>query len=83
MAGCFGGPWRPDSETQVPGNSLKQFRKPKPQILISCGWIFWRPVAATDSGTQALETKFPARNPTFSFPAPIFLLRPHSGTQAL
>ena len=42
VAGFFGGPLRPD----VPENSLKQFRKPKPRILISCGWIFWRPAAA-------------------------------------
>ena len=46
VAGFFGGPLRPDSGAQVPENSLKQFRKPKPQILISCGWIFWWPVAA-------------------------------------
>ena len=46
VAGFFGGRLRPDKGTQVPENSLKQFRKPKPQILISCGWIFWWPAAA-------------------------------------
>ena len=46
VAGFFGGRLRPEKGAQVPENSLKQFRKPKPQILISCGWIFWRPAAA-------------------------------------
>ena len=46
VAGFFGGRLLPDKGTQVPENSLKQFRKPKPQILISCGWIFWWPAAA-------------------------------------
>ena len=46
VAGFFGGRLRPDKGTQFPENSLRQFRKPKPQILISCGWIFWWPAAA-------------------------------------
>ena len=46
VAGFFGGRLRPDKGTRAPENSLKQVRKPKPQILISCGWIFWWPVAA-------------------------------------
>ena len=42
VAGFFGGRVRPGKGTQVPENSLKQFRKD----FILCGWIFWRPAAA-------------------------------------
>ena len=43
--------WWPAAARQVPENSLKQFRKPKPQIFISfpvAGYFLLRP----DSGTQ-------------------------------
>ena len=69
VAGFFGGRLRPDKEAQVPENSLKQFRQPKPQILISCGWLFGGQLRP-DKGTQGVETNFPARNPTFSFLVP-------------
>ena len=51
----FGGRLRPDKGTQVPENSLKQFRKPKPQILISCGWIFLAAGCGQIRGRKSLK----------------------------
>ena len=66
VAGFFGG----RAARQVPENSLKQFRKPKPQILISfpvAGYFLLRP----DSGTQVflkIPPIFQTPNRTGSFP---------------